>query len=182
MTGVTWFWVHFLRHTKKPACAGLLLSGTQKSRLAPACFFQAHKKAGLRRPASFRHTKKPACAGLLLSGTQKSRLAPAFSPTRDSVRGAGLRQLADLRVEAALMASSLVLVDQATRSVAVHDRLSGGKSLNGGCLVLVLNGLDDLLEGGAHHGTGADVAQAALLGLARALLRGLDVGQGRTPK
>jgi len=80
------------------------------------------------------------------------------------------------------MASSLVLVDQAAGSVTVHDRLGSGKGFNGGSLVLGLNGLDDLLEGGAHHGTGADVAQAALLGLARALLRGLDVGQGRTPK
>src|SRR3569623_431730 len=94
---------------------------------------------------------------------------------------AGLRQLEDLRVEAALVASGLVLVYQATRGVAVHDRLGGSEGFHGGGLVLHLDGLDDLLQGGAHHGTGADVAQAALLGLARALLRGLDVGQERTP-
>jgi len=99
----------------------------------------------------------------------------------NSSRAAGLCQFADLRVEAALVASGLVLVDQAARGVTIHHRLGDSERGDGAGLVLGLNGLDDLLQGGTDHGAGADVAQAALLGLARALLRGLDVGQGRTP-
>jgi hypothetical protein len=80
------------------------------------------------------------------------------------------------------MTSGFVLVDQAACGVAIHDRLGSSESGHGAVLVLGLDGLDDLTQGAAHHGTGADVAQAALLGLARALLRGLDVSQSRTPE
>src|SRR6185437_1482533 len=111
---------------------------------------------------------------------RKSRLAPAFC--FNSNRATGLRQFVDLRVEAALVAGGLVLVDQAAGGVAIHHRLGDGERGDGAGLVLGLDGLDDLLQGGADHGTCADVAQAALFGLARALLRGLDVGQGRTPE
>src|SRR6185312_11524182 len=94
----------------------------------------------------------------------------------------GSGQLADLCVETALVAGSLVLVDQAARGIAIHQRLGNGKGGDCRGLVLRLDGLDDLAQGAADHGTCADVAQAIALGLPHALLRGLDIGQGRTPE
>ena len=50
---------------------------------------------------------------------QKSRLAPAFCVEQPRT---GSGQRADARIQAALVAGSLVLVDQATGGVAIDDR------------------------------------------------------------
>lgn len=84
----------------------------------------------------------------------------------------------DARREAALVAGGFVLVDQATRCVTIQHRSSGLKGGGGGGLVVGINGFDDFLDRGAHHGTCAGVAGAANFRLFRALLCGLDIGQG----
>ena len=90
---------------------------------------------------------------------------------------AALQRL-DAGVQAALVAGSLVLVDQATRAEAIEDRLrdcEGGLGAGG---VVGVEGLEHLLDGGAQHRTLAGVAGVADDGLLGALLGGLDVGHG----
>src|SRR5690625_1106670 len=87
----------------------------------------------------------------------------------------------DRGIQATLVASGLVLVDQVARGITIHQGDGGLVGGRGGGLVAGLDRLGDLLQRGAHHGTGAGVALAVHFRLARALLRGLDVGQGMTP-
>src|SRR5690606_12102446 len=88
----------------------------------------------------------------------------------------------DLRLQAALVASSLVAMDQATAAETVKQRLSRLVRFLGSGDVLGLKRLDHLLEGGTDHGLGAGVALVALDSLPGALLGGFDVGQGNSPK
>ncbi len=69
-------------------------------------------------------------------------------------------------------------MDQATGRVAVQDRLGGRERGFGAGGVLGFQGLEDLLHGGAQHGTLAGIAGVADDGLLGALLGGLDVGHG----
>jgi hypothetical protein len=112
-----------------------------------------------------RAIKKPACAGFF--GAASARR---------------LGQCADACRQAALVASSLVLVDETTRGVTIDDRLCVTQRCFGSSLVLRVDRLHHFLDRRADHGTGAGVALTSLLGLARTLLRGLDVCQGKTPK
>lgn len=85
----------------------------------------------------------------------------------------------DARREAALVACGFVLVDQSTGGVAIQHRGSGLKGGGSGGLIVRVNGLDDLLDSGTHHGACAGVAGAANFRLLRALLCGFDIGQGK---
>src|SRR5690606_21073760 len=111
--------------------------------------------------------KRPACAGL---STQIA--APC------GAGGSGLLERLDVVAQAALVAGGLVLVDQATGRITVEDRLGAGESGLGAGGVLGFQGLEDLLHGGAQHGTLAGIAGVADDGLLGALLGGLDVGHG----
>ncbi len=76
------------------------------------------------------------------------------------------------------MARRLVLVDQTARAETVEDRLGNGESGFGAGGVVGVQGLDDLLDGGAQHRTLSRVARIAHDGLLGALLGGLDIGHG----
>ena len=115
----------------------------------------------------------------------KAGAMPAFSCSmalagqgRLRPESGGLEGL-DVAVQAGLVAGSLVLVDQATRGVAVEDRLRDGERGLGGGGILGIDGLDDLLDGGTQHRALGRVASIANSGLLGALLGGLDVGHGR---
>src|SRR5690606_34291417 len=121
--------------------------------------------------AEARAAKRPAFAGLRLPAA-----APAGATASRS--GSGLLEGLDVGAQAALVAGGLVLVDQATGRGAVEDRLGGGGRGLGAGGVLGLQGLEDLLHGGAQHRALAGVAGVADQGLLGALLGGLDVGHG----
>src|SRR5690606_39924720 len=84
-------------------------------------------------------------------------------------------------VQAALVARSLVFVDQTLARHAVDGRnCSLVSSL---CIGFAArgDGIDDLLDMGAQHGTHACIVLAALLRLTRALSGLCGIGQGLTP-
>ncbi|CEE62644.1 conserved hypothetical protein [Xanthomonas citri pv. citri] len=118
-----------------------------------------------------RHTKNPAKAGFFcIAGSQAAGNAPTG-------RLRGLDGL-DARGQAALVACSLVLVDQAAGAETVEDGLSNGESSFGACSIVGVKGLDHLLDGGAQHRALTGVALIAHNGLLGALLGGLDIGHG----
>lgn len=88
---------------------------------------------------------------------------------------------ADTRGHAALMASSLVLVDQAMGGVAIQNGLSGRVGFLRGWGVIGLDGLDYPLDVGAQPRALAGVTCIAYVALTGALLRGLDICQGSAP-
>ncbi len=120
--------------------------------------------------------KKPACGGVHYP-LKKPACAGFFPIAARPCSG----ERADMRGQATFMPGSLVFVDQTARSVAIHHRLGDHERGFGSRLVLCFDRLDDILDRGANHRTRAGVALTVLLGLARTLLRGFDVGQGKTP-
>src|SRR5690606_25689962 len=109
-------------------------------------------------------TKNPAGAGSFCSGLR--------------LRSGGLERL-DAGGQAALVAGGLVPVDQAARAEAVQQRLGHGECGFGAGGVVGVEGLEDLLDGGAQLRTLGRVARVAHDGLLGALLGGLDVGHDR---
>lgn len=106
---------------------------------------------------SFQTTKKPASAGFFAAAAAR------------------LLDRADRGGQAALVACGFVLVDQAANAEAVQQRLCTRERGFSAGFVTRFNGLDDFLDGGAHHRTVAVVLQPALLRRARAFFRGLDI-------
>jgi len=72
------------------------------------------------------------------------------------------------RIQAALVASSLVLVDDALVDHAVDDRHGVLVGCHGSVFVAGITGIDDILDLGAHQGTQRHIVFAGLLGLAGA--------------
>src|SRR3970040_894783 len=144
----------------------------------------------MRLDASLDATKEPAKAGFSSYGAQslhatasdtQANKNPAEAGFLVSVavsdRSGGLQCL-DASVQAALVTGSLVLVDQATRTETVEDRLGRGERGLGAGGVVLAEGLQHLLDGGAEHRTLAAVTGVAHDGLLGALLGGLDVCHG----
>src|SRR5688572_19457968 len=95
--------------------------------------------------------------------------------------GSGSLQRLDAGGQAALVAGSLVLVDQATRAETIEDRLGDDESSLGTGGIVRFERLQHLLDGGAQHRTLTGVAGIAHDGLLGALLGGLDIGHGGNP-
>src|SRR5690606_28005493 len=127
--------------------------------------------------AGFRATKNPAEAGFFMAC-----LAGAEGPARDARpapgQGSGGLDGLDARGQAALVAGSLVLVDQAAGAEAIQQRLGDGEGGFGAGGVVGVQGLEDLLDGGAELRALGGVARVAHDRLLGALLGGLDVGHG----
>jgi len=87
-------------------------------------------------------------------------------PRRDKNSGG---ECLDSLVEAALVAGSLVLIDDALVDHAVDDWHSFLVSCHSSVFVAGITGLDDILNLGAHQGAHAHIVLAGLLRLARAL-------------
>ena len=103
-------------------------------------------------------TKKPACAGFF-----------------DVAERTGLLDAADRGSQAALVARSFVLVDQAAGAEAIQQRLGSRERGLGAGFVTGFDGLDDLLDGGAQHRAIAVVRKTVFLRRASAFFRGLDI-------
>src|SRR5690349_20503043 len=101
----------------------------------------------------FQTTKNPAGAGFFVVRQACGRWAAApGSGELDRLHAGG---------QAALVARSLVLVDQAPRAEAVQDRLGDGKGRLDAGGVVGVQGLEDLLDGGAELRTLGSVACVA---------------------
>src|SRR5690606_12626153 len=113
-----------------------------------------------------------------VSAHEKARPKPGsfIAPPRPG-SGCGLDGL-DAGGQAALVAGGLVLVDQAARAEAVEDRLGDLEGALGAGGVVLAQGLEHLLHGGAQHRTLAGVTGIAHDSLLGALLGGLDVCHG----
>jgi hypothetical protein len=123
-------------------------------------------------PTAFAGNKKaPLMAGLF----QQALIAPAQNMHALSSD----RQRLDASGQAALVASSLVLVDEATRAETIENRLGNVEGSLGAGGVVGIECLEDLLDGGAEHRTLSGVAGIAHDGLLGALLGGLDIGHDR---
>jgi hypothetical protein len=116
--------------------------------------------------------KAPLMAGLF----QQALFAPAINQL-----ASGSRQRLDASGQAALVASGLVLVDEATRAETIENRLGNVEGGLGAGGVIGIECLEDLLDGGAKHRTLSGVAGIAHDGLLGALLGGLDIGHDRNP-
>jgi len=112
----------------------------------------------------------------MIAGYKKTRPKPGFFA--ELTNTAAVFQRFDAGVQAALVAGSLVLVDQATRTETIEQRLGRCERGFGGGGVVRVERLEHLLDGGAEHRALAGVAQIAHDGLLGALLGGLDVGHG----
>src|SRR5690606_12288639 len=124
-----------------------------------------------------RTTKNPAEAGFFIAClVGAGRAARCARSALNRVSG-GLEGL-DARGQAALVASGLVLVDQAARAEAIQQRLGDGEGGLGAGGVVGVQGLEDLLDGGAELRALGSVARVAHDRLLGALLGGLDVGHG----
>jgi len=75
----------------------------------------------------------------------------------------------DPRIQAALVAGSLVLVDDALVDHAVDDWHGILVGCRGSIFVAGITGLDDILDFGAHQGAQRHIVLAGLLGLTGAL-------------
>ena len=114
-------------------------------------------------PAGLKPIKNPADAG--------------FFAAAESAESGGLEGL-DACGQAALMARSLVLVNQATGAETVENWLGDDESGFGAGGIVGVKSLDHLLDGGAQHRALSRVARVAHDGLLGALLGGLDIGHG----
>jgi len=130
---------------------------------------QVRARAAASRWAHLQATKNPAKAGLFYAAEGR---APGV------VAGSGGLEGLDAGGDAALVARSLVLVDQAAGAETVEDRLGDGESSFGAGGIVGVKGLDHLLDGGAQHRTLSRIARVAHDGLLGALLGGLDIGHG----
>ena len=83
--------------------------------------------------------------------------------------------------KAALMAGSLIFVDQSTGSHAIEHRHRISICRLRSCFVTTGDGRSDELELGAHHGSTGLIVAAALFGLPGAFLSGGDIGQRAAP-
>ena len=93
----------------------------------------------------------------------------------------GLQRL-DGSIEARLVPGSFVLVQDATVSHAIDDRHREGEGLGRRCVIARLDGRNDALDVGAHHGALAGIMTATLLRLLRALACLRAVSQEGLPK
>ena len=117
------------------------------------------------------------CFALLRRTGRAERLADAWLAVPD-VAGSGSLERLDAGGQAALVAGSLVLVDETTRAEAIEDRLSDCEGGLGAGGVVLAQGLEHFLHSGTQHRTLAGVAGIADDGLLGALLGGLDVCHG----
>ena len=78
------------------------------------------------------------------------------------------------------MTGGLVLVDQATCSETIQQRLGGGESFGGGGSVIGVQRLDDFLDGSAQLRALGNVTFVAHHGLLGALFGGLDIGHWKS--
>src|SRR5690606_16552802 len=88
----------------------------------------------------------------------------------------------DVAVQAALVTSGLVLVDDAFVGHTVDYRHGCNVSSTSFFQIFCIQGLDHILDVGADHGAQAGVVAATLLSLNCAFFGGRAVGHRRTPR
>src|SRR5690606_18662463 len=118
----------------------------------------------------------PGLTGGLTGKAAKNPALAGFFEATALKRGSGGLERLDAGGQAALVARGLVLVDQATRTETVEQRLGDGESGFGAGGIVGVERLDHLLDGGAQLRALGRVARIAHDGLLGALLGGLDVG------
>lgn len=125
------------------------------------------------------HASNSLPASPCLQGEEQGNKKPGLGRVSGNTAGAGnsggLQRL-DACAQARLVAGSLVLVDQATGREAIQQGLCDDVGFLRALGVVGVEGLEDLLDGGAELGTLGDVARVAHDGLPGTLLGGLDVG------
>src|SRR5690606_24500880 len=94
----------------------------------------------------------------------------------------GSGECLDVRIQAALVTSSLVLVDDALVGHAVNDRYGGGVGSVGLAEALGVERLGHVLDVGTDHGAQAGVMATTLLSLFRAFFGRRCIGHRQAPR
>src|SRR5690606_36501400 len=115
-------------------------------------------------------------------GAIKNRPWGRFFKNLSRLGGSSFAQRLDVRVQAALVTSGFVLVDDAFVSHTVNDRNSCGEGGLGKLEILGSNSLDHVLDVGTNHRAQAGVMATALLSLFGAFFGRRCIGHRRAPR
>jgi hypothetical protein len=113
---------------------------------------------------------------------KKAGARPAFLLLAANSGGSFLREFFDLGIQAALMTSGLVFVDDAFVGNAIDDRNGSGVSSFSSFGIAFVDRGNNFLDVGAHHRAQAAVVQTSVFCLLGAFPRLFSVRHRKTPE